>query len=112
MSSSSSGSSRKIGRASRWGGQSHTISLYLSKHGTGYKARKNRGDRYHRGRGVCANCQTTVGPFVAGPLPGLRVCGVRFEDRHNADLIRVRTEECGKRRSALDWERYSVKKAA
>ena len=80
-------------------------------HGQGYRSRANRGNRYHRVPGVCANCATTVGPFQAGPLPGLRVCGVTLKDRHNAEAIRVAVEECGKRRSALDWERYTKKAA-
>jgi hypothetical protein len=111
MAGSSSGSSRKIGRASRWGGTTHSASLYLSKHGSGYHSRANRGNRYHRSAPVCANCETKIGPFRAGPLPGQRVCGVAFKDRNDTELLRVKVEECGKRRSALDWQRYAVKAA-
>ena len=56
----------------------------------------------------CASCQTSVGPLVAGPLPGLRVCGVRFKDRHDEDEKRLAVEACGKRRSILDAQRYPV----
>ena len=80
-------------------------------HGQGYRSRANRGNRYHRSAAVCATCETKVGPFVAGPLPGQRVCGVAFKDRHDSEAIRKSVEECGKRRSALDWQRYTAKAA-
>lgn len=101
MAGKQSGSSRKIGRNSRSGGVTHTVTLYMSRN---HKVKSTRGNLYHRPAGVCANCGATNGPFIAGPEPKLKVCGVRDPDR-NALLAFA----CGKRRAALDWERYNAK---
>src|ERR1035437_3882217 len=106
MAGSSSGSSRKLGRASRWGGQAHSASLYMSKHGSGYRAHNNRGNLYHRRPAVCANCETTVGPFVAGFLPQTHLCSTRVHGPERAKALELVVLECNKRRGALDRERY------
>ena len=55
---------------------------------------------------ICACCETPVGPLVAGPLPGLRVCGVRGKATEEAILQAV--GKCLLRRIALDNKRYPV----
>jgi hypothetical protein len=101
MASKSGGSSRKIGRNSRSGGTTHSITLYRARF---HKSRSTRGSRYHRPAGVCASCGTTVGPFEAGPLPGSRICvGLKVM----VDGAEVRTAlDCIKRRGQLDFARY------
>ena len=90
-----SSGSRKHGRNSRSGGITHSVSLYRSRF---HKMKSTRGNIFSRPTGVCSNCGTKQGPFVAGPLPRLRVC---------EDVV-----ECCKRRSALDWLRYPAVKVA
>jgi hypothetical protein len=101
MASKQGGSSRKIGRASRFGGVSHSITLYRSRF---HKGTSTRGNLYSRPAGECANCGTTVGPFVAGPLPGTRLC-VPLEVMVDGAKVRTVTD-CLKRRGQLDHERY------
>jgi hypothetical protein len=101
MASKSGGSSRKIGRNSRSGGVTHSITLYRARF---HKGRSTRGNHYHRPAGVCASCGATVGPFVAGPLPGLRICEIQ---KIMVDGAEVRTAlDCIKRRGQLDFARY------
>jgi hypothetical protein len=109
MAGSSSSSSRKIGRASRWGGQSHSSSLYVAKHGSGYRARKDRGNLYHRRPAVCSNCQTKQGPFTAGFLPGSHLCTTTVRGSERVRALELAILECNKRRGIVDRERYSIK---
>jgi hypothetical protein len=94
MASKQGGSSRKIGRNSRSGGVTHTMTLYRMRN---HKAKSTRGSFYSRSAGVCANCGITVGPFRAGPAAGSRICDPRIDGR---------AHECVKRRAALDAVRY------
>ena len=101
MASKQGGSSRKIGRASRSGGVTHSVTLYRSRF---HKAKSTRGNRYSRPAGVCANCGTSVGPFVAGFMPGSRICATQ---KVMVDGAEVRTAlDCIKRRGQLDFARY------
>jgi hypothetical protein len=95
------GGSRKYGRNSRSGGVTHSISLYRARL---HKYKSIRGNLFHRPAGECANCGVTVGPFVAGPLPGSRICATQ---KVMVDGAEVRTAlDCIKRRGALDFARY------
>jgi hypothetical protein len=79
------------------------VSLYRSRY---HKKLSTRGNLFSRPAGVCANCGTTVGPFVAGFLPGSRICALQ---KVMVDGAEVRTtHECIKRRAALDFERYPM----
>lgn len=106
MAGSSSGSSRKLGRASRWGGQAHSTSHYMASHGSGYRPHKDRGNLYHRRPAVCANCQTSTGPFTAGCAPKTHLCTTRVKGPERVKALELVILECNKRRGALDRERY------
>jgi hypothetical protein len=95
--------SRKVGRQYRWDYSTHSQTKYVL---SGHRRKSPRGNLYHRPAPVCANCQSTVGPFVAGPLPGLRICAL---EEVLVDGAKVRTaHECIKRRAALDFVRYPM----
>jgi hypothetical protein len=109
MASSQGGAgSRKHGRNCRSGGVTHSISLYRSR---AHADRSVRGNVYHRPAGTCANCESKVGPFVAGPLPRTRVCGTTVRGPERFKALEQAVLECAKRRSELDWRRYAIKAA-
>lgn len=96
--------SRKHGRNSRSGGITHSVSLYRSR---SHRAVSTRGNHYHRPAGVCANCESKVGPFIAGP-DGTRICDpsrwVRVGETSVPTIV-----VCNKRRADLDWQRFTAK---
>ena len=95
--------SRKVGRQYRWDYGTHSQTKYVL---SGHRRKHPRGRLYHRPTSVCANCGATQGPFVAGPLPGLRICALETVKVDGAEVRSA--HECIKRRAALDFERYPV----